>query len=62
MLNAANEVAVDAFLAGRIPFGQIARTVEETLNRVGYQRLYALDDVYRADALAREAARATLSI
>lgn len=60
VLNAANEVAVDAFLKGAIPFGQIARTVEETLSRVGYQRLYALEDVYRADALARETARSTL--
>jgi 1-deoxy-D-xylulose-5-phosphate reductoisomerase len=33
VLNAANEVAVEAFLAGRIPFLAIARVVEETLER-----------------------------
>ena len=33
VLNAANEVAVEAFLAGRIPFLAVARVVEETLER-----------------------------
>lgn len=33
VLNAANEVAVDAFLAGRISFGGIARLVEQAMNR-----------------------------
>jgi 1-deoxy-D-xylulose-5-phosphate reductoisomerase len=33
VLNAANEVAVEAFLAGRIPFLAIARVVEESLER-----------------------------
>ena len=32
-LNAADEIAVEAFLDGRIPFPAIAETVEETLNR-----------------------------
>ena len=33
VLNAANEVAVDAFLSGRISFGGIARLVEQSMNR-----------------------------
>jgi 1-deoxy-D-xylulose-5-phosphate reductoisomerase len=35
VLNAANEVAVDAFLAGRIPFGAIPRIVERCLDAYG---------------------------
>ncbi len=61
MLNAANEVAVEAFLNDKIPFGVISRTVQETLNRVGHQPLTSLSDVYTADALARKTARAFLA-
>lgn len=61
MLNAANEVAVEAFLNDKIPFGDISRTVQETLNRVGHQPLTNLTDVYAADALARKTAREFLA-
>ena len=61
MLNAANEVAVEAFLNDKIPFGVISRTVQETLNRVGHQPLTNLSDVYAADALARKTAREFLA-
>jgi 1-deoxy-D-xylulose-5-phosphate reductoisomerase len=56
VLNAANEVAVEAFLDGRMPFGQIARTVRETMERLPALPLNSLDDAREADALARRMA------
>ena len=56
VLNAANETACYAFLDEKIPFGRISRIVEETLNRHGSLPAGSLEDVFRADALARETA------
>ena len=56
VLNAANEVAVASFLAGRIGFLDIARTVEHTLAEAPVRRLESLADVREADAAAREIA------
>jgi 1-deoxy-D-xylulose-5-phosphate reductoisomerase len=53
ILNAANEVAVERFLAGAIGFLDIAETVEETLSRIPNAPLSALDDVHGFDAEAR---------
>jgi 1-deoxy-D-xylulose-5-phosphate reductoisomerase len=62
VLNAANEVAVDAFLGGRLPFTAIPRVVEATLEAVdggGSGKFGAsLDAVLEADAQARRAASA----
>lgn len=55
-LNAANEVAVDAFLARRISFMAIAQTVDAVLNALPNRRATSLDDVLDADAAARRAA------
>jgi 1-deoxy-D-xylulose-5-phosphate reductoisomerase len=61
-LNAANEVAVAAFLAGRIGWAAIARVVEGTLDRVagsppsGSAAERTVDDVLDADATARRTA------
>src|SRR5215472_1743506 len=49
VLNAANEIAVAAFLDERIGFLDIAATVERTLDRLGDRRIAALDDVYALD-------------
>jgi 1-deoxy-D-xylulose-5-phosphate reductoisomerase len=57
VLNAANEVAVDAFLEGRIVFAGIWRTVEQVLTRHAPSTINGLDDVMAADAWARRAAR-----
>lgn len=57
LLNAANEVAVAAFLAGEIGFLQIAQVVEETMETSSAAPLATLEDVLAADAEAR--ARAT---
>ncbi|CAN7323595.1 1-deoxy-D-xylulose-5-phosphate reductoisomerase [Trinickia sp. LjRoot230] len=56
-LNAANEVAVDAFLARRIGFMDIAQTVSAVLDAIPNRRPDGLDDVLEADASARRAAR-----
>jgi 1-deoxy-D-xylulose-5-phosphate reductoisomerase len=60
VLNAANEVAVQAFLDGRIPFPAIAGTNEAVLGaflaREGGARLAGLDDALAADAWGRRAA------
>ena len=55
-LNAANEVAVAAFLAGQIGFVEIAAVVEETLARHPSGPLTSLEEVEAADALARSTA------
>lgn len=51
--NAANEVAVQAFLDGAIGFLEIAEVVEETLSRLGGGTIASLDDVLAWDARAR---------
>ena len=56
VLNAANEVAVGGFLARRIGFLEIARTVERCLERTEQRAVARLDDVYEIDAAARELA------
>ena len=48
VLNAANEVAVAAFLDGRLSFVGIAEVVEASLDRLGDQTVASLDDVYAA--------------
>jgi 1-deoxy-D-xylulose-5-phosphate reductoisomerase len=57
VLNAANEVAVAAFLAERIGFLDIVATVERTLHQLGHRRIDRLDDVYALDEEARATAR-----
>jgi 1-deoxy-D-xylulose-5-phosphate reductoisomerase len=52
-LNAANEVAVAAFLEGRLPFLQITAVIEETLSALGTGPLRTLEEVLAADARAR---------
>ena len=58
VMNAANEVAVEAFLAGRISFVDIPRLTERTLEETPAEPVGHFDDLYRADARARERARA----
>jgi len=53
VLNAANEVAVRAFLDGQIGFLEIAELVEEALESLATQPCRLLDDVFAADAAAR---------
>lgn len=61
VLNAANEIAVGAFLAGHIPFTRIAALVEDVLQKSNHpNRLDSLDDVLAVDAAARRQAQAIL--
>jgi 1-deoxy-D-xylulose-5-phosphate reductoisomerase len=55
VLNAANEVAVSAFLAGTVGFPDIAALVEQALERVPSDPLESLEQVLDADRRAREA-------
>jgi 1-deoxy-D-xylulose-5-phosphate reductoisomerase len=56
ILNAANEVAVEAFLHHRIGFLDISRIAERTLSRLGTPRADTLDEVVALDAMARRTA------
>ena len=56
VLSAANEIAVEGFLAGRIGFLDISRVVEKTLETMPDTVVETLDDVYGLDAEARRAA------
>jgi 1-deoxy-D-xylulose-5-phosphate reductoisomerase len=58
VLNAANEVAVEAFLESRLPFPGISRVIEDTLAAHDVQDARTLDDVRAADRWARERAKA----
>ena len=55
--NAANEVAVELFLEGRIRFGKIAETIERVLAAPWPPNARSLEDVLSADAVARRLAR-----
>jgi 1-deoxy-D-xylulose-5-phosphate reductoisomerase len=53
VLNAANELAVAAFLAGKIPFLSISRIIAQTMEANQVQPLIALDQVLEVDRQAR---------
>jgi 1-deoxy-D-xylulose-5-phosphate reductoisomerase len=53
VLNAADEVAVAAFLDGRIPFSGIAAVIERVLDEMPAQPVGHFDDLFAADAEAR---------
>ncbi|MEO7653287.1 MAG: 1-deoxy-D-xylulose-5-phosphate reductoisomerase [Bryobacteraceae bacterium] len=55
-LNAADEVAVEAFLDGRIGFTGIAEVVEETLQRVPLEHPASVGDILEIDAASRKIA------
>jgi 1-deoxy-D-xylulose-5-phosphate reductoisomerase len=56
-LNAADEIAVAAFLEGRIPFVGIPRTIEQVLMQTPGGRPSSIDEVLEADIAARTCAR-----
>ena len=60
VLNAANEVAVEAFLQGRIRFPEIASMIEQVLEQEPVVALASLEAVFAADHRAREHAQAWL--
>ncbi|HDS07051.1 MAG TPA: 1-deoxy-D-xylulose-5-phosphate reductoisomerase [Bacteroides sp.] len=56
ILNAANEVAVNAFLESRIRFTEIPAVIERTLERAEFIRTPSLEDYIETDLLARQVA------
>ena len=56
VLNAANEIAVHAFLAGRLPFLGIAEVIERTLDVLPGAPIRAFESLYEADREARRVA------
>jgi 1-deoxy-D-xylulose-5-phosphate reductoisomerase len=56
VLNAANEIAVDAFLSGQVAFDAIARIVDETMQAHTASDPAGLDEVLAADCWARRTA------
>ncbi|MBI1890794.1 MAG: 1-deoxy-D-xylulose-5-phosphate reductoisomerase [Burkholderiales bacterium] len=61
VLNAANEVAVDAFLARRIGFRMISQVIERVLSRLSSQPASSLDVLLEQDKLARESAESFIT-
>ncbi|HUB72490.1 MAG TPA: 1-deoxy-D-xylulose-5-phosphate reductoisomerase [Solirubrobacteraceae bacterium] len=61
VLNAANEVAVHAFLAGRLPFLGIAEVIERTLEELGGEPVSSFESLYAADRDARAVAGAAVA-
>lgn len=56
-LNAANEIAVEAFLQGRIRFPEIARIIAQVLEQQPVEPVASLEAVFEADRRARELSR-----
>jgi 1-deoxy-D-xylulose-5-phosphate reductoisomerase len=61
VLNAANEVAVHAFLSGELGFAGIPRVIEGTLAELTPSPVRHFSDLYQADAEAREVARGLIA-
>jgi len=60
-LNAANEVAVAAFLDGRLPFDAIEKVAETVLQSIEIPAISNLDEIFAVDAAARAIATSALS-
>lgn len=56
IMNAANEVAVDAFLKGKIGFMQIPEIIENALNKVAFQSAITVESCFATDKEARHIA------
>jgi 1-deoxy-D-xylulose-5-phosphate reductoisomerase len=62
VLNAANEVAVHAFLAGRLAFMGIPAVIETALEQLPATRVHSFDTLYEADAAARRIASEAVAV
>jgi 1-deoxy-D-xylulose-5-phosphate reductoisomerase len=61
LLNAANEVAVEAFLQGQLGFVGIARVIQDVMAKCAAGPMHSLEDVTMADAIARREAQAAVT-
>jgi 1-deoxy-D-xylulose-5-phosphate reductoisomerase len=62
VMNAANEIAVEAFLAGRIGFMAIAESIERVMGLHTPHALTSIEEVLEADRWGRRTARETLGM
>jgi 1-deoxy-D-xylulose-5-phosphate reductoisomerase len=62
VLNAANEVAVHAFLSDRLDFMGIPAVIEATLEQLPAARVHSFDTLYEADAEARRTAAESIEV
>lgn len=60
VLNAANELAVHAYLKGGLKFTEIPKVVEAAMEGHQIQKVLTIDDVLKADHWAREKAKEIL--
>ncbi|MBC7719339.1 MAG: 1-deoxy-D-xylulose-5-phosphate reductoisomerase, partial [Chitinophagaceae bacterium] len=60
VMNAANEVAVAAFLENRIRFDQIHTVNRRTLDKLGVSGIHTMDDLLALDVQARSVSNAVL--
>ncbi|HRK95244.1 MAG TPA: 1-deoxy-D-xylulose-5-phosphate reductoisomerase, partial [Rhodospirillales bacterium] len=61
VLNAANEIAVESFLAGEIGFLDIAPVVEQTIYAIGSRPVDSIEDITEIDGEARSMAREAIA-
>ena len=61
VLNAANEVAVEAFLNRKLGFLEIAEMIRKTMTGLDVQDYTTVEDVLRTDLKARKVARGLIS-
>jgi 1-deoxy-D-xylulose-5-phosphate reductoisomerase len=61
VLNAANEIAVHAFLEGRLRFVEIAEVIDRTLSELGSEPVLSFESLYEADRKARALAAETVA-
>jgi 1-deoxy-D-xylulose-5-phosphate reductoisomerase len=61
-LNAADEVAVEAFLAGRLPLGGVVEVLARVLDGHRNEAVESVEQLEGVDARARDAARAALAV
>jgi 1-deoxy-D-xylulose-5-phosphate reductoisomerase len=54
ILNAANEVAVQSFIDGKIPFLGISKVVSKALEELSSESLTEIKDIFRVDKIARD--------
>jgi 1-deoxy-D-xylulose-5-phosphate reductoisomerase len=62
VLNAANEIAVHAFLNGRLPFSGIPAVIEATLEEMPAEPVRAFETLFEADRAARETAAEQVAV
>lgn len=60
-MNASNEMAVNAFLEGKIKFLSIPRIIEETISKCDFIAQPSLDDIFKTDKSSRETAQVLIN-